>query len=372
LRGVPRWLAVLAVLAVVAVVCAFTVHRALAPAALDVQLSSSSIPADGFSSSELTVRSRSGHDLRGVHLEVDTQHQVILEDLSVTADSVTASLRAGVVPGGAKVRISGPGFTPEEVRLTTTPDNSDRIGDGTPDFLRLHDPGDRRAFRRWFTLLAESQFYRAQPMPEVDDCAALIRFAYREALREHDRTWAHAVALPAPVSAGDIRQYQYPYTPLAAEIFRVKDGPFTSADLRNGSFAQFADAETMWRHNTFSVGRNLAHARPGDLLFFRQDGGHMPFHAMTFIGRSQVEPSPRRADTGDAVPTPQTGRAGDLDSGREQFVVYHTGPDGKAKGIVKRLSLPELMNYPDPRWRPVASNPAFVGVYRWNILRGGE
>ena len=33
MRGVPRWLAVLAVVAIVALVCAFTLHRALAPAA---------------------------------------------------------------------------------------------------------------------------------------------------------------------------------------------------------------------------------------------------------------------------------------------------------------------------------------------------
>jgi uncharacterized protein YfaT (DUF1175 family) len=232
--------------------------------------------------------------------------------------------------------------------LRTTSDYVDAIGDGTPDFLRLHDPADRVAFRRWFTLLAESQYYRGKPQSEIDDCAALLRFAYREAMREHDAVWAHAVALPAPAATGDIQQYRYPYTPLAADLFRVKGGSFTADDLRNGTFAQFANAETLWRFDTFSMGRSLERARPGDLLFFRQYGGHMPFHAMIYLGRSQVEP------------------------GSEQFVVYHTGPDGDSKGIIKRLSIAELLNYPDPRWRPIASNPAFLGVYRWNILRGGE
>ena len=88
---------------------------------------------------------------------------------------------------------------------------------------------------------------------------------------------------------------------------------------------------------------------PGDLLFFRQDGaGKMPFHAMIFVGRSQVEP------------------------GNQQFVVYHTGPSGDSPGQIKRLSVAQLLNYPDARWRPVTSNPAFLGVYRWNILRGSE
>ena len=143
----------------------------------------------------------------------------------------------------------------------------------------------------------------------------------------------------------------------------MKDGSFTSADLRNGSFAQFADAETLWRYNTFSVGHNLSSARPGDLLFFRQDGGHMPFHAMIYVGRSQVESRTQYE---------RTARTANADEDSEQFVVYHTGPTGNVKGIVKRLSVADLLNYPDPRWRPVASNPAFLGVYRWNILRGGE
>ncbi len=349
MRGVPRWFAVVAVLAVVAVVCAFTVHRALAPAALVAQLSETTIPADGFSSAELTIHSSSSRDLRGLQVEVETPHEVVVELLSIVGDSATASLRSGVNPGDAKLRIVAPGFATQEIALRTTPDDADIVGDGTPDFFRLHDPADRLAFRRWFTLLAESQYYRGKPLPEIDDCAALLRFAYREALREHDATWSRAMALPAPAASGDVQQYQYPFTPLGADLFRVHDGRFAEADLRDGAFAQFADAETLWRHNTFAVGRNVARARPGDLIFFRQDRAErMPFHAMIYLGRSQVEP------------------------GSEQYVVYHTGPDGNSPGQIKRLSMAELLDYPDPRWRPVASNPAFLGVYRWNILRGAE
>jgi uncharacterized protein len=348
LRGVPRWLAVVAVLTVVAIVCAFTVHHVMAPAALIVHLSDATVPADGFSFSELTIHSANGRKLQGLRLEVETAHQVTLESLVVHADSAAASLQSGVLPGEAKIRITAAGFAPQEVSLRTTPDYGDTVGDGTPDFLRLHDPADRLAFRHWFTLLAESQYYRGKPLPEVDDCAALLRFAYREAMRAHDAAWAHAAALPGPVSAGDLQQYQYPYTPLGADVFRVRGGNFTNNDLRNGAFAQFADAKTLWRYDTFSIGRNLERARPGDLLFFRQAGRHMPFHAMIFLGNSQVEP------------------------GGEKFLVYDTGPEGNMAGIIKRLSVAELANYPDARWRPIASNPAFLGVYRWNILRGGE
>jgi len=189
----------MAVLTVVAVVCAFTVHRVMTPAALVLHLSEATMPADGFSSSELTIRASNGQDLRGIHLEVATPHQVTLESLTVHADSATAFLQSGVLPGHAKIRATGPGLTPAEVSLRTTPDYNDTVGDGTPDFLRLHDPADRLAFRHWFTLLAESQYYRGKPLPEIDDCAALLRFAYREAMRAHDAAWAHTVTLPAPV-----------------------------------------------------------------------------------------------------------------------------------------------------------------------------
>jgi len=94
------------------------------------------------------------------------------------------------------------------------------------------------------------------------------------------------------------------------------------------------------------VGRDVSRARPGDLLFFRQEGHDLPFHAMIFLGPSQN------------------------DGGAEPRVVYHTGPMGKSAGEVRRPTLAQLLDFPDPRWRPVPSNPSFLGVYRWNILRG--
>ena len=349
MRGLRRWLAVLAVVAIVAVVCAFTIHRAMAPAAFKLRLSEATLPADGFSSTQLQIASSNGRELHGLEVQVENPHGAAVESITLARNSATAWLRAGVLPGETRLRITAPGFAPQEITLRTTLDIGDSVSDGTPDFLRLHDPADRAAFRRWFTLLAESQYYRAKALPaEIDDCAALVRFAYREALREHTAAWAHAAALPVPASAVDIRQYEYPHTALAASLFRVRGGGFSAGDLSNNAFAQFADVETLWRYNTFFTGRDLSHARPGDLLFFRQDGQKMQFHAMIFLGRSQIETS------------------------SEQFVIYHTGPAGKSAGEIRRWSVAELMNYPEARWRPISSNPAFLGVYRWNILREAE
>ena len=305
----PRWLAVLAVVAIAAVVCAFTVRRADACRACAAALrrcdSRRWIYLDATNNSFLQ-RPRSAR--AGDTVDESASGPPVQSRDSWKADSATVSLRAGVLPGDAELRVAAPGFTAQEITLQTTLDAGDAIGDGTPDFLRLHDPADRAAFRRWFTLLAESQYYRSKAVPEIDDCAALLRFAYREALREHDAVWARAMSLPAPASAVDVEQYQYPYTPLAASLFRVRGGAFklaisATAPSRNSpTWTQSAaTTHSMW-------GGISAAARPGDLLFFRQDGPKMPFHAMIFLGRSQIE------------------------SGDDQFVIYHTGPTGKSQG----------------------------------------
>jgi hypothetical protein len=283
-------------------------------------------------------------------VDVGDPHRAAVDSVVVHGDSAVVSLRTGLLPGETDLRFTARGFERQQVALHTTLDVSDSIGDGTPDFLRLHDAADRASFRRWFTLLAESEYYQRQSRAEIDDCAALLRYAYREALRQHNSVWAKSVALSVAPSASEIRQYQYPFTPLGAGVFRIRGGSFTSADLNNGAFAQFADVKTLWRYNSYFVGRDITRARPGDLLFFRQEGQNLAFHAMIFIGRSQVENNPDR----------------------EPLVIYHTGLNGKSAGEIRRPTLAQLLNFPDPRWRPVPSNPSFLGVYRWNILRGAD
>jgi uncharacterized protein YfaT (DUF1175 family) len=212
-------------------------------------------------------------------------------------------------------------------------DLTDSIGDGTPDALRLDDPQDQQAFRRWFTFLAEAQYFQAAGArpAEIDDCAALMRYAYREALRAHDSAWATAAHLPLTPAFESVGKYHYPRTVLGANLFRVPKG-----------FAQFADAQTLQRLNTHRISRDIARAQPGDLLFFRQEADHMPYHSMIFLGRSFIthEPGP--------------------------FIVYHTGPPDRE---MRRLTIEALLHYPEPDWRPIPANPYFLGVYRWNILR---
>ncbi len=230
--------------------------------------------------------------------------------------------------------------------------SEDRFADGTPDFLRLDSPVDQDAFRRWFTLLAEYQALRAsEELPsEINDCAALIRFSYRNALHAHDEAWFQEMQINPPEALPSIEKYYYPNTPLGAALFRVKPGAYKPSDATNGSFAEFADAKTLKSFNTFYATRDVRLAQPGDLFFYRQLAQDLPFHSMIFVGRSQWPADVESAEVDDVV-------------------VYHTGPIGNQPGEMRRVRLLDLLHHPSPRWRPVAGNSNFLGVYRWNILR---
>ena len=235
---------------------------------------------------------------------------------------------------------------PDE-RSHATPAREDAYRDGTPDFLRLDDPSDQSAFRRWFTFLAEIQYFTpvgGHPA-EILDCSALLRYAYREALRRHDANWcgsAHLLLIPA---INSIEKYNYPQTPLGANLFRLRAGPLVPSDFDDGAFGQFANAETLQKFNTFFISRDITRARPGDLLFYHRPEEHVPFHSMIFLGQSQIT------------------------EGKTRYIVYDTGPDGTKAGEIRRRSVEELLNYPDGQWQPRWTNPHFLGVFRWNILR---
>lgn len=205
------------------------------------------------------------------------------------------------------------------------------------DAWRLDDPYDQQAFRQWFTFLAEAQYFNepAGRPPEIVDCAALIRYAYREALRKHDHHWSVEARLPLILPFDSVGKYNYPYTPAGPSLFRIRAGDDRAA------FAQFADVKTLRAHNTRFVSRDIRQAAPGDLLFYRNGVG---YHSIVFIGGSHF--------------------AADGAS----YVVYHTGPEGRNPGEIRRPTLSELMRHPDAQWRPIDANVSFLGVFRWKIL----
>jgi len=255
-------------------------------------------------------------------------------------------LRAGINPGEVMLVAHAPGFPAARTNIQLHLDPTDQFGDGTPDFLRLDNEDDRAAFRHWFGFLAESGYFQPENErpSEVSDCAALIRFAYRESLRKHGAAWANQWHLPQSPSTNSVKKYQYPHTALAAGLFRTKPGAFAPDDIADGTFSQFADAESLRRYNSHFVSRQLNAARPGDLLFFRQQGHKMPFHAMIYVGNSYFTEG-------------------------SDWLIYHTGPGSHDPGEIRRVTVTELQHHPEYCWRPLPQNPAFLGVYRWNILR---
>lgn len=200
--------------------------------------------------------------------------------------------------------------------------------------VRLADESDRAAFRQWFTLLADVQF--EEPQPEVVDCAALVRLAFREALRAHTPGWHQRLHLPFVPQFPDVRS-----APAASgghwPLFRI-------AASTTAAYGEFADARTIIRWNSVPRGREARAAQPGDLLYFHQPDQSQPDHLMVFVGRSR------------------------FDAEGDDWVVYHTGPDGASAGEIRKVRLRVLQAHPSPRWRPLPTNASFVGVFRLSIL----
>ena len=225
-------------------------------------------------------------------------------------------------------------------------DDSD--SDGIPDREELRSFGDRESFRKWFTTIAEEQFYDASREWNTDqrDCAGLVRFAWREALRTHDRAWFLRMGEQYEPVASDVRAYTLERSPVGEKLFRTAAGSFDASNITDGTCSEFADARTLKDYNARFLGRDAARAEAGDLLFFHQPWVHKyPYHVMLFLGRS-------RADNGAA----------------SDWVVYHTGSSANDAGEVRLARLSVLARHPDPRWRPIAANKNFLGFYRLKIL----
>ncbi|MDX6614648.1 MAG: uncharacterized protein QOD75_3834 [Blastocatellia bacterium] len=225
---------------------------------------------------------------------------------------------------------------------------SDSDHDGLPDGAELRSFQDRDSFRRWFTAIAELQFYRLSEQwnPEQRDCAGLVRFAWREALRPHDGLWFRRMGPEYEPVAVDVAEFDLNQNPLGEKLFRTDFGTFKREDVAAGRFAEFADARSLKSFNTTFVSRDRRQAQPGDLLFFYQPWVRkQPYHVMIFLGPAHTAAN-----------------------GAEDWVVYHTGSSPVDNGAVKKVELSILEHHPDPRWRPVESNRNFLGFYRLKIL----
>jgi uncharacterized protein len=245
-------------------------------------------------------------------------------------------------------RATNPATSHPPVKKTPDSVSVDSDNDGIPDSAELQSYSDRENFRRWFTLIAEAQFYRQslEWNAEQRDCSGLVRFAWREALRRHDRPWYQKMGPGYEAVAGDVGRYSLDSSPLGEKLFRTNFGSYKEGDLSSGSFSEFADARTLKSFNAKFISRDREHARPGDLLFFYQPWVQkFPYHVMIFLGDSRMS----RENSTD-------------------WVVYHTGSSPTDEGTVKKVELSVLDQHPNRRWRPVESNSNFLGFYRLKII----
>ncbi len=224
----------------------------------------------------------------------------------------------------------------------------DSDSDGIPDAAELSSFRDRENFKRAFTGIAEMQFYRISDQwnGEQRDCAGLVRFAWREALRRHDRPWFQKMGPGYEDLAADVSTNYLDRGPLGEKLFRTDFGAYKTTDLAEAKFSEFADARTLKNFNSRFVSRDRQFAQPGDLLFYYQPWVQkFPYHVMIFIGESRIATAQTRG-----------------------WVVYHTGASAVDEGTVKKVELSVLDHHPNKRWRPVESNPNFLGFYRLKIL----
>lgn len=324
----------------------------------DVEVIPASIPADGSSSAVLEIRltSRFGNSLNVRALEHAPRVEILRGVELVRVLPFDDSLRYRIVPyfatGTVEFRITIPGApAPIEAHLDLTASLADLNRNGYPDILDLSSENDRAAFRRWFTTIALSQLTHLDDGWHDRDCAGLVRYCYREALKKHDSIWLSGRKWLLTAGIPDVRKYSYPNVPLVGtRIFNAGRRPETvDSNVHDASdqmvdsvysiseFSAFAEAARLKDNSMMFLTRTPDEALPGDMMVYLNDTeSDWPYHLMIYLGGG--------------------------------VTVYHTGPDGDSPGRVKRLSLGELASHPNARWHPVEQNRYFLGFYRWRIL----
>lgn len=183
------------------------------------------------------------------------------------------------------------------------------------------DPAQSQVFRAWFVRVINEQL-RQGPTPRWvhRDCAGLVRFAVNEAFKPHDARWLHANGIGAS------------QLPPELQLTSVQQGlgkGWTTVDGRNSAFVT---ALALIQANSVFVSRDINQARSGDLLFFDQGDEQ---HLMVWMGR---------------------------------YIAYHRGSSSAHDNGLRAVSVPQMLQWPDPRWQPSADNPNFIGVFKLGFL----
>jgi len=202
---------------------------------------------------------------------------------------------------------------------------SDEDDDGFPDQCEIYGE-DAKIFRDWFVHIALNQKISYSPLWRHRDCSGLVRFSYREALKNHNNDWLTKSGI-TPIYLEDVKAYNYPEVPVIG-VNLFYDGK---------NFLSFADARHLFLYNTERVSRDLNEkVKKGDLIFFYHPQDiQFPYHVMIY--------------TGDGF-------------------IYHTGPSEDDDGNVRLWKYADYLKAAPLTWLPVKENPNFLGYYRFKIL----
>lgn len=191
----------------------------------------------------------------------------------------------------------------------------------TPSTGPMLDAEQSKVFRNWMIRIIELQLSRGpSPRWQHRDCAGLVRFAVREALRTHDAKWLRANGMPVGALPPDVR------------LRPEQQGLGAVWQHVDGSKQAFVTALALVQQNSRYLGKEVSQAAPGDLLFFDQGDDQ---HLMVWTGR---------------------------------YIAYHTGTVSPTDNGLRAVTLQQLQQWKDTRWQPHGNNPNFIGVFRLAFL----
>ncbi|XDD50436.1 DUF1175 family protein [Leptospira sp. WS92.C1] len=282
------------------------------------------VPADGKTNVVVTITNPIFGDPDSFDLEGSKDWPLQVLSQEKIDQKEILRLVAGRVPGKFLLRTKRGAVA--EIELFSREGDWDE--DGFPDSSELRSESDRQAFRDWFVQIALSQYVKETNVwnSRERDCSGLIRFSYKEALKNHDLLWREKMGIVLSGNIPDVREFQYPDIPsIGINLFRTGDK----------TFGVFADAESLEKYNTFFVSKYLEYGLSGDVLFFREDRGlGTNFHSMILVEENKENP----------------------------LLLYHTGSQ---RGI-QLIRTKELFR--SNRFSPEPNNPFFLGIYRFRIL----
>ncbi len=166
---------------------------------------------------------------------------------------------------------------------------------------------------------------------EQQDCAGLIRFVYKEAIKKRTIKQRNNLKLPEKLNFPGVSNAVRNIFPFFPDIWKISATHYSS----------FADAENLVMFNFDYVSKNINDLMPGDLLVFNKNNSSLePWHLMLYVGKEYNKP----------------------------LAIYHNGDKGKYAKI-RIVSINDLSNSPDPQWMPNHNNPFFMGIYKWKSFQ---